>query len=118
MTTGEFGKIGAATAGLLTIGLPLSLWAVVLRPWRAKSRLTYALRLALWPPVILSFDLGVPLTLHLFGVHATYGKSLGETAVFVGKCSLILGAALFVVGWYRGKGMQRVEAPAGPEAPR
>src|SRR5512147_2426014 len=109
MTVGESGKIIGLVGGTLTIAIPAFLWAVVLRPWRPRSRLACACRFALWPLVVLSFNLGVPLALQLLGLHATYGKSLGESLVFVFKASLVGGVFFFAIGWRWGRTFSKQE---------
>ena len=80
--TSVAGIVGAA----LTFGLPLLAWALAIRPWRAGTRIQWAVKGALWPAVVLSFGFARPIMYLLFGI--------GESSVFVDSVYGFLGGLI------------------------
>lgn len=72
MTASEISPLHGITSVLIGIALPVVLWLIILRSWKPTSRLQHSARFALWPMVILSFNLGGPVSRALFGIHSSY----------------------------------------------
>lgn len=90
-------------AAILTFGLPLALWATVLRPWRPKSRSSYALRFSLWPLVILFSQLAGPFAREAFGVHSDYRMGAGGTIKGILGLEMLLFPIFYGIGYWLSK---------------
>lgn len=100
------------TSVTLAVAIPIALWVVLLRPWKPKSRLMYALRFSLWPMIFWSNNLGPAISRELFEIHGAHVLSLADTLKGVFVLSLVSAPVFFGFGWWRGKkllSMQRQE---------
>lgn len=107
MNAFELAKVVGATATVLSAAIPVILWLVLLRPWKPKTRLMYAIRFSLWPIVVLSFNIAGPVSRKLYGINSSYLMSLGETLKGLVVLFFICGPVFFGIGWWRGKGLGR-----------
>lgn len=99
--------VAARTVGYLAVALsiaiPLLLWFLGHKMWSPKSKIQYALRATLWPPIIFSYQLGGPMARMLLGIESAYARSLLDTFVGVVMMSILPMALAFSIGWRIGK---------------
>ena len=91
------------TSVVLAVAIPVVLWIVLLRPWKPRTRLMYALRFSLWPMIFWSLNLGPAISRELFEIHGIHARSLGDTLKGVFVLSLVSAPVFFGIGWWRGK---------------
>lgn len=104
------------TSIVLTAGIPLLLWLIILRSWKPQTRLMYSLRFSLWPMIFLSFNLGPAISREIFDIHSTYSHSLEDTLKGFIVLSLVSAPVFFGIGWWRGKSLssmnrKEIESP-------
>lgn len=97
------------TSVVLTIGIPVVLWIVILRPWKPKTRLTYSIRFSLWPMIFWSNNLGRAISRDIFDIHGAHVLGLGDALKGVVLLSLVSAPVFFGIGWWRGKNLSPME---------
>lgn len=97
------------TSVVLAVAIPVVLWIVLLRPWKPKTRLMYALRFSLWPMIFWSLNLGPAISRELFEIHGAHARSLGDTLKGVFVLCLISAPVFFGIGWWRGKNLSPMQ---------
>ena len=90
--------IGAG-AGLFSVGIPIAVWYVAMRPWSPKTRIAYAARFALWPLVLVSTMLGGPLVRLIAGIESRYLPGFAPAAGAVVLISAVAAPFAFGIGY-------------------
>lgn len=103
MTTLEISLLHGIISILIGFAVPITLWFLILRPWKPTTRLQYSARFALWPMVILSFNLGGPISRALFGIQSSYLMSMGESLRGLFVLCVVAAPIFFAIGWWRSK---------------
>lgn len=87
----------SAIAGFV---FPVAIWALSRRFWKPKTRLSWALRFALWPTIIFSSQLGGPFVRMLFGLRTPLGRlSFGAACQGLVILGIVLGLLILPVGY-------------------
>lgn len=106
------GGIIGATVGL---AVPIALWFYLLRPWKPKGYFSYAFRWAVWPLVILTFNIGKPIAYLVIGLPVEAPLRVFGLGM-VGSL-ILLSPIAFVAGWIYGGVMKDFKvAPAADGA--
>jgi hypothetical protein len=108
--TQAFGRAIGLVAAVLSFGIPAALWFVALRPWKPRSRTSYAVKCALWPVVVLTYFFGGPVAYAIVGLPRTYLPDFGETVIGLIIPACFLSMLCFGIGWIRGAAKQWVVA--------
>lgn len=86
-------------AGTFTLAIPYGVWFVLVRPWKPRTRRSFAYRAALWPLVILSSGLAGPLARALTGNSSSFQQGIFESTVGLLGLSVLAAPIAFAVGW-------------------
>lgn len=107
----SIGIVGA----LISFGIPILLWRLCIRPWKATSAIKWGLKGALWPPVIFAWALGKPITFALFGIGSF--DAFVETLIGVLGSFILFSPIGFVVGLvaFAARSRPPAEQPAPPQ---
>jgi hypothetical protein len=111
------GGIGV-TAGLLSIGIPIGIWFIAMRPWKPKIRTSYAARFSLWPSLLFSTQLGGPIARQMAGHESRYLTGFGQTLGAVLLLSVVAAPFAFGIGYAIAKGRLPPVAPDSPNQSR
>ena len=87
----------------LACAIPLALWIVLMRNWKPRQRLIYALRFSLWPTIFSTFFLGRPISREIFGIESRYLMGLKETVLGLFGIFMVTAPVFFIAGWWRAR---------------
>ena len=96
-------------SAFLAAATPAGLWYFGMRRWRPKAPLSYAMKMSLWPTVLLSALLGRPVSMILFGQVQEPLELLTPMILFV-SLSILAAPVLLAVGYIVGR-RRFVESP-------
>jgi hypothetical protein len=89
---------------VIGFGLPFVFWSLLLKNFKPKTRLKYALKFSLWPIIVSTFMLGGPISRELiFRIESSHTISLLETTAGIIGLFIITGPIFFIIGYLKGK---------------
>ena len=79
--------------------IPFGIW-FVLRPWKPKTRKSYAAKFAFWPLIFCSHSLGYPLARAIFGMPSRYSPNLAQAIPAIILLGVLGSPFAFGIGYF------------------
>jgi hypothetical protein len=84
---------------IIGFGIPILLCLLVMIPWKPKTRGLFALKFSLWPTILLSFNLGGPISRALIGHKISYMLDVNQTIKGLIGLLFVTCPIFFVIGY-------------------
>lgn len=89
-----------ASAGILTILIPVIMYFILLYWWKPKGKLTYSLRFFFWPFVFFSSQLAGPFTRFVAGIHSEKLMNIDGVLAGATLLAVVVGVIGFLIGFF------------------
>ncbi|NTW54253.1 MAG: hypothetical protein HGB15_05765 [Chlorobaculum sp.] len=99
----QIAKLHGIVSVVIAIAIPVILSLVVMRNFKPRTRLLYALKFSFWPIVILTFNLGGPLSREIFGIESRYLMDLSRTIKGLVVLFIITAPIFFAIGYWKAR---------------